>query len=210
MADDEKTKAPHGRDEQGTPLAPYGYKVNGDPKISNRGRAPAPPKKGTKNTRSGQQPRGRTHSETRTQLIELFGMVTTPLAAASDSPVVRKRLGDRQAMALAGDALIIDAYAPPLVDGVMKLAESKPGLLAWMDKAEDVAPYLMLAQVTGQLAKTLIGNHLAPDPNLAAGGRNMAKVRVAKHAAWIEQESRAMGLVDEGQEYIDIPQQRAA
>lgn len=134
-------------------------------------------------------------------------MLTTPLAAAADSPLIRKKLGERQALALAGDAVIIDAHAEPMVDAVMVLAQSKPGVLAWMDKAEDVAPYLMLAQVGASMVKALVQNHLSPDQRLADAGRTMVQVRAHRYAAEVERQAQEMGLhpVD-----VSVPQQRAA
>lgn len=206
MADEIDPKAPHGRDENGTPLAPFGYKTNGDPKLSNRGRQPAPGKKATPNTKSGSRPKSRTKTQTKGQLVELVGMVTTPLAAASDSPVVKKKLGDRQALALAGDAVIIDAFAEPMVDAIIMAAETKPGLLAWMDRVEDKAPFLMMAQVGAQLVKAIVQNHMSPDQRLADAGRTMVKVKAARYAAQIEAEAEALGLVEDAV----IPEQRAA
>ncbi|MFF8495186.1 hypothetical protein ACF06O_30660 [Streptomyces albidoflavus] len=199
MADDDKQvdpAAPHGRDENGTPLAPYGYKANGDPRVSNRGRVAAPGKKATANTRSGARPKGRSKGQTKSQLVELVGMVTTPLATAAASPALGKKLGERQALALAGDAVILDAFAEPLVDAVMVAAESKPGLLAWMDKVEDKAGYLMLAQTGAQLVKALVQNHMAPDKRLAEAARTMVQVKAARYAAAIQAEAAALGLDD--------------
>jgi hypothetical protein len=207
---DEKEVAPHGRDEQGVPLAPYGYKEDGNPRKSNRGRKPgsvaAPPKKPTANTKSGSRPRARSRAETKGQLLELVGMVTTPLATAGHSPAVRARIGERHATALAGDAVIIEALAPDLLEGVMMFADRKPGILAWMDKAEDAAPAIVTAKAALSIVKALVQNHQHPDPQLAAAAGTMVKVKAARYAAAIEQEAAALGLVDEPV----IPEQRAA
>ena len=205
--EDEKTKAPHGRDEDGTPLAPFGYKTNGDPKLSNRGRAPAPQKKATANVRSAARPRGRSAAQTKGQLLELVGMFTTPIAAAADAPVVRKKIGERHADAVAGDVIIVEAVAPDFIDGVMMYAERKPGLLAWMDKAEDAAPALMMVKAAATAIKAIVQNHMNPDPQLAAAGRRLASVKAARYAAAIQAEAQALGLEDN---VVDIPGQRAA
>lgn len=205
--DDEKTKAPHGRDDNGTPLAPFGYKTNGDPKLSNRGRAPAPQKKATTNVKAAARPRGRSAAQTKGQLLELVGMLTTPLAAAVDAPAVRKRIGERHADAVAGDVVIVEALAPDFIDGLMMAAERKPGLLAWMDKAEDAAPALIMAKAAATMVKAIVQNHMHPDPQLAAAGRRLASVKAARYAAAIEQEAQALGLDDN---VVDIPGQRAA
>lgn len=208
MADEIDIKAPHGRDENGAPLAPYGYKTNGDPKLSNRGRAPAAPgKKSTPNVKAGARPKSRTQAQTKHQLVELGQMLTTPLIIASDNPVVRKKLGERHAAALAGDAVLLDMHVEPAVDVVMLAAQTRPGILAWMDKAEDAAPLLMAAKVFGSLTKALVQNHMNPDERLARAGRSLLKVRAAKYAAAIEAEAAELGLVDDGP---GIPEQRAA
>jgi hypothetical protein len=206
VADEIDPKAPHGRDENGVPLAPFGHKTNGDPKISNRGRTPSPGKKTVPNQKAGARPKARTKAQTKGQLVELAGMFTTPLAAAADSSLVKKQLGERQALALAGDAVILDAFAEPMVDAIMLAAETKPGLLAWMDKVEDKAPWLMMAQVGGSLVKALVQNHMSPDPRLAEAGRTMVQVKAARYAAEIEAEAEALGLVPD----VSVPEQRAA
>lgn len=206
--EDEKTKAPHGRDEHGTPLAPFGYKTNGDPKLSNRGRAPAPPKKTTPNVKAAARPRGRSAAQTKYQLLELVGMFTTPVSAAADNPVVRKKIGDRHADAIAGDVVIVEAVAPEFIDGVMLYAERKPGMLAWMDKAEDAAPALMMVKAAATMVKAIVQNHMNPDPQLAAAGRRLASVKAARYAAAIQAEAQALGLDDAN--VVDIPEQRAA
>lgn len=213
MADeDESVVAPHGRDDDGTPKAPYGYKEDGNPRKSNRGRrsgatVAAPPRKSDRNVKAGARPKGRTRNETKGQLLELVGLVTTPLATAGHSPAVQKKLGDRHAMALAGDAVIIEALAPDFVDGVLLLADRKPGILAWMDKAEDAAPAILMAKAAATMVKALVQNHMNPDPGLAHAAGTMVKVKAARYAAAIEQEAAALGLVDDEP---GIPEQRAA
>lgn len=205
--EDEQEKAPHGRDEQGTPLAPYGHKANGDPKKSNRGRVAAPQKKSTANVRSGSRPKARTRSETKDKLMELVGMVTMGMVKASDNGPLRKKIGERHATAMAGDAVIVEAVMPDVLDGVILYAERKPGLLAWMDKAEEAAPALLIAQGFATMATAIVQNHMNPDARLAMAARSMVKVKAARLAAAIEQEAAALGL-DEDEPHI--PEQRAA
>lgn len=208
MADTTDHEAPHGRDELGVPLAPFGLKADGTPRISNRGRtAKAPAKKPTQNTRSGRTAGKRTHQQTRSQLVELVGMLTTPLAAAAYSPQVAERIGPERAMAMAGSAVLIDAHAEPAADALIQLAQSKPGVLAWMDKVEDKAPYLALMQVGFSLGRALVGNFMHPSPELADAGRKMVEIRAARMAAAIQEEYATLGLVPEA---VDIPEQRAA
>ncbi|MGW2795173.1 hypothetical protein ACWC9H_35350 [Streptomyces sp. NPDC001251] len=215
MAETTDPEAPHGRDEQGVPLAPFGLKTDGTPRISNRGRtAKAPAKKATPNTKSGRTAAKRTHQQTRSQLVELVGMLTTPLAAAASSPPMVDRLGPDKAMALCGSAVIIDAHAEPAADALIQLAQSKPGVLAWMDKVEEKAPYLALLQVGASLGRALVGNFMRPSPELAEAGRKMVAIRAVRMAQAIEEEYASLGLVPdemaEAYAAADIPQQRAA
>ncbi|MER7953058.1 hypothetical protein ABTY59_37335 [Streptomyces sp. NPDC096079] len=210
MADDIDEQAPHGRDENGTPYAPYGYKANGDPKLSNRGRpaanagpkVAAPPKKAgapaaKSAAKTSSAKKGRSEEETRGMLLGLAQMVITPLAAAGVNPAVRKRIGNRQGDALAGDAVILHAAAPGLVDGVMAYAKHKPGVLAWMDKAEDLAPSFLLIQELGKLGAALAKNHMAPDQSLAAGARSLVNVAALQHArALREMEAELLAMAE--------------
>jgi hypothetical protein len=190
VAEDVDEQAPHGRDENGTPKAPFGYKANGDPRLSNRGRPPAnagpkvaaPQKKSTGAKTSGTKKPARTAKETKDQLLGLADMVLMPLAAAGLAPAVRARIGERQGDALAGDAVILQAVAPDIVDGVMAYAERKPGLLAWMDRAEDAAPAFMLAKAIGQAAVAIGRNHMQPSRELAAGARSMVNAKALEYA----------------------------
>lgn len=206
----EEILAPHGRDDDGVPKAPFGFKDDGNPRKSNRGRRPAgvaaPPKKSTPNVKAGARPKARTKAQTKNQLMELVGMFTQSVAKAAEAPPVRKKLGERHATALQGDAIILEAVMPDVLDGVILYADRKPGLLAWMDKAEDAAPALLIARGLATMSVAIVQNHMHPDPQLAAAARSMVKVKAARYAAAIEAEAAALGLVDD----VDIPEQRAA
>lgn len=190
--------APWGYEEDGsTPKAPLGYKSDGKPRISNRGRkagggtgVAAPRRKTASKTRQGSS-----DSDRKKMLVDMVNMwVATPLAGASASPVLVKRIGEKQTDALAGDAVIISHYAEPLADGLITLSHSKPGVLAWLDTVEEKAPWMMLAMVGVQMSKAFVENHLNPNPDLAAAGRLQAAVRTQKMIAEIEAEARAMGI----------------
>lgn len=212
MADeqtDESTVAPHGRDENGTPKAPFGYTREGNPRKSNRGRRPgvaAPSKKSTTNTKAGSRPKARTRAQTKDQLMELVGELTAAVAKGADSAPVRAKFGDRHAGAIMGHAVIVQAVAPDILDGVILAAEKRPGLLAWMDKAEEAAPALLIAKGLATLAVAIGQNHVRPSEELEHAARSMVKVRAARYAQAIEEEAAALGLADEP----TIPEQRAA
>jgi hypothetical protein len=195
---DEAVVAPHGRDGDGVPLAPFGYKADGNPRKSNRGRTAAgvaaPEKKKNPNTKSGTKS-SRSREQTKGQLLELVGMLTTPVATAAHAPAVQKRIGQRHAMALAGDAVIVEALAPDILDGVLMYADRKPGILAWMDKAEDAAPAVMIGKSVLTLVKAIAQNHMNPDPKLARAAGAMVAVKAHRYAAALEEEAAALGLV---------------
>lgn len=201
--DDVDPDAPHGRDTDGTPLAPYGYLVSGQPRKSNRGARPGQRANGnargkTKARNPGAPASSATNKRRKETLVGLAEMlVVTPLAGLSASPQIAKRIGESHTDALAGDAVIVAHFMPSVADGLIMLSESKPGVLSWLDTVEDKAPYLMLAQVGLQVAKALVENHAAPNPSLAAAGRTMVQIRLAQMAAQIEEEARAMGIPTE-------------
>lgn len=214
MADemDEKTVAPHGRDENGVPKAPFGYTQDGNPRKSNRGRRPgdkvaAPPKKNERNVKATSRPKSRTRAQTKTQLLELVGELTAAVAKGADAAPVRARIGDRNAGAVMGHAVLVQAVAPDILDGVILAAEKRPGLLAWMDRAEEAVPALMIAKGLATLTAAIVQNHMNPSAELESAARSMVKVRAARYVAAIEEEAAALGLVDE---QPVIPEQRAA
>lgn len=219
MSDDvnENEVAPHGRDDDGVPKAPYGYKEDGNPRKSNRGRRPgggngrvaAPPKKGEKNVKAGARPKTRTRAQTKDQLLELVGEFTAAVANGADSAPVRARIGNRHAGAIMGHAVILQAVAPDILDGVIMEAEKRPGLLAWMDKAEEAAPKLLIFKGLATVAAAIAKNHINPSKELEHAARSMVKVRAARYAAAIEAEAEALGLVDDDEEPY-IPEQRVA
>lgn len=214
MADeDESVIAPHGRDEQGVPKAPFGYTQEGNPRKSNRGRRPqgsgvaAPPKKAEKNVKAGARPKSRSRAETKSRLLGLVEEVTVAVAKGADSARVRARLGDRHAGAIMGHAVITRAVAPDILDGVIMAAEKRPGLLAWMDRAEDAAPAILIGKGLATWVAAIAQNHVNPAPELEHAARSMVKVYAARYAAAIEEEAAALGLVDDEP---TIPEQRAA
>ncbi|MFJ3812571.1 hypothetical protein ACIPWE_40210 [Streptomyces sp. NPDC090073] len=207
---DESVVAPHGRDDQGVPKAPFGYNQDGNPRKSNRGRrsgVSAPPKKTEKNVKSGSRPKARTKAQTKHQLLELVGEFTAAGARAADSAPVRARIGDRHASAVMGHMVITQAVAPDMIDGLILAAEKRPGLLAWMDRAEELTPSLVIAKGLATWAAAIVQNHMNPSPDLEQAARSMVKVRAAQYAAAIQAEAEALGVDDE---MPHIPEQRAA
>lgn len=211
--DDEKKVAPHGRDEAGEPLTPYGKNLDGTPRKSNRGARPG-------QRRAGSRPKGPAkvtrHSATDEQrkaaLCQLGEMaITGPLVALSVAPPVVSRFGQGQADAFAGDAVILTQYMPHLADGLIVLSQSKPAALAWLDTVEEKAPFLLLASVGVQLVKALANNHMNPNPNLAAAGRLQAQMNQEMMIREIERQAAEMGIDVNGEEpTTPIPTEEAA
>lgn len=192
-------EAPFGRDEHGQPLTPYGTKVNGQPRTSNRGAQPGQRGNANRSARTQKAPGMKasvsslTDIQRKSLLIDLAAnLLVTPLASASKAPFVKKYIGPAQTDALAGDAFILNAFSPHIADAMILLSKTKPKTLAWMDKVEDNAPYVMIAQVGIQLAKAIADNHFKPNPKVADAGRNLAAMRIAEMADEINRQAAAM------------------
>lgn len=191
--------APFGYDEDGTPKAPYGLKVNGQPRLSNRGaKAGAGRRTGPAKT-----PRGggsgsrlnRSDKDRKQSLLALADMlVITPLGGLSASPQVVARIGQKQADAFAGDAVILEQHIEPLADSLIELSQTKPGLLSWLDNVEQNAPWIPLAMVGLQMTKAFVENHVNPNPDLIAAGKLMGRVKQAKMIEMIREQAREMGI----------------
>jgi hypothetical protein len=183
-------EAPHGRDENGTPLAPYGLKVDGTPRLSTRGATAGGFGNKAGSTTARAKLGSLTDQQRKGMLCDLGdSFVVTPLATASSAPAVVSRIGGQKADALAGTAFIISQYAPHLADAMIVLSKTKPGALAWMDKAEQHAPYLMLMQVGVQMTKALVTNFINPDREYATAGRQYANMRLKAMANEINRQA---------------------
>lgn len=191
----ETDRAPHGFEDDGvTPKAPFGFNVNGTPRKGLRG-ASKGSRGGTKAKPAAASGGSKVDARRRETLLSLVDMLlVTPLAAASQAPLVKSRLGPRHAAAMSGDAVILAHYAPPTADALIVLSQTKPGILAWMDKVEDQAPYLMLAQIGAQVAKALVDNHMRPNEDLNRAGLNMVRMRAAQMADEINRQAEEMGV----------------
>lgn len=156
-------QAPHGRDEHGVPLAPFGLNLDGTPRKSNRGARP-----GQKGNSSGKSaPKGmkaptssRNDAARKTALLQMVdALVVVPLVGASVAPMIVKQVGEKQAVAMAADAYDIHQHMPAIADGLVVLSQTKPGVLSWLDSAEENAPYLALMVAGVQLGMAIVGNH---------------------------------------------------
>lgn len=194
-------KAPHGYDPDGIPLAPYGLNMDGSPRKSNRGARPGGRggvKAPAKTTAAAVRVDSETDARRKALMIELANMfIVTPLAGLSSNPWVAKRMGPTQSDAFAGDAVIFSHFMPPTADALIIISQTKPQTLAWLDAIEEHAPYFMLAKVGIEISKSLVENHRKPRPDLAAAGRTLVKMNLARMAQDIEEQARAAGVEPE-------------
>lgn len=192
------SSAPHGRDSNGVPLAPYGLNLDGSPRKSNRGARAGVKKNGTgpaakKNT-AAPTVSGSNLSDTdrKGMLCELADMmIVSPLASASQVPILASRLG-KHADALAGDAFILSQYFPGIADGLILLSKTKPHTLAWLDKLEENAPMVVLTNAILRAGKAIAENHFNPNPRVAQAGRSLAALRMAQMAEAVNAQAAAM------------------
>lgn len=190
-------KAPFGFDDAGKAHAPYGLKVDGNPRTSNRGAKAG--QRGNANTRSRTTPSARatmsnlSDVERKGMLVELAGMaVVTPAASLSRAPWLERRIGRKHTDALAGDAFIVDAFMPSFADGLILLSKTKPKTLAWLDKAEENAPYILLIQTGLGMIKAIADNHFNPNPRVADAGRSLAALKIAEMAEAVNAQAEAV------------------
>jgi hypothetical protein len=193
------SSAPHGRDGNGTPLAPYGLNVDGSPRKSNRGaRAGQRKSNGPASARkSSAAPTvagsSLSDADRKGMLCELADMMlTSPLASASQVPFVVNRFGPKQSDALAGDAFILSQYFPGIADGLILLSKTKPHTLAWLDKLEENAPMVVLTNALLRAGKAIADNHINPNPRVAQAGRSLAALRMAQMAEAVNAQAAAM------------------
>jgi hypothetical protein len=177
MATAKHDPAPHGYEDDGiTPKAPFGLNLDGTPRKSNRGARPGQ-RAGTTRVTAGKMKTNtgagrKSDVERKKMLLQLSDMVLVmPLAGASMAPPVVARFGQKQADALAADAFLINEHAPAVVDGLIVMSQSRPGLLSWLDKMEENAPSLMLTLALINLGRAVVANHANPDMARAEAAR---------------------------------------
>lgn len=195
MADtaEKNPAAPHGYADDGTPIAPYGFKTDGTPRLSNRGRSPKKKTTGPAATQ-GNSAGARKAKEQRDGLVALADAILSPAMATMSNPSVARKVGEKRAQGVAGSLLIVEGYVPAYADWIVALSTTKPGLLSWMDKMEDSAPYIQGAIITAQLVKAVASNMVNPDPRLAEAAKLKARIRAAQMAEAVEEEARRMGV----------------
>lgn len=187
-------EAPHGYAEDGiTPLAPYGLKADGTPRLNNRGRRAKAAPTGPAATK-GSGASAKKARDQRDGLLQLADALLSPAMAGASTHAFVKKVGAKRASGIAGSLVILDGYMPAYAEWVVGLAQTKPGMLAWMDRLEENTPYLQGALITAQMVKALAGNMINPDPRLAEAARMKVAIRNAQMASAIEEEAARMGI----------------
>lgn len=203
--------SPFGFDEDGTVIAPFGFKANGDPRLSNRGRqagdgfgtttkkkAPAPPrkKKTVQADTSADRAGGRTdYRVAATSMLKLATMLPTMLGS-DPGGMISRFIGKKQTLALKGDATIMHMYAEPLGSAIGGMAVSHPKLATFLEGGSIKKEVVVLATTVAQFGVSLLANHRAPSEELASMGDQFT----ALQAQAIKQEIQDM--IQAGQEAV--------
>jgi hypothetical protein len=203
MADDVDQDAPHGRDSEGVPYAPYGYRQDGRPKLSNRGRQPkaaAPPKKAEKNSSSPAKP-GSAAAQKKA-LLDFADTLLVPAAVLASTPQAVEKFGEQRAMAAAGSVLIVKTHMDPISDALVAIAADRPGMLGWLETVSDKMPWLALLKAGADMTRALYSNWKRPDPRLAVAATKYGIMRSLQIAEEIEREAAEMGLMEQAVEDV--------
>ena len=215
MADQTNLTAPHGYGADGKPLAPYGWTKDGRPKLDGRGgdttRSTGRPRvagiRSGRSSRTARAPKPRREAgmpkpavksagdrARRANLVSIISQAVTPLVAIAVHPWIRGHIGERQSMALAGDAVILRGHAEAVADAAIVASQDHPRLLAWLDRVDDAGPYLAFLTVGASIVKGLAANHANPDPRLANAGILMVQVDAMRMVDEIERAATEMGI----------------
>lgn len=166
--------APHGRDEQGVPLAPFGHH-------SRTGR----PKK----TAAGAKPRGQSSAPTRRAARRpsrraspsykegVLGYLSAAAFALS--------MAGRNNPLLAADAAAVAIHAEDIATAVDELARERSEIAAALDKLLQAGPYAVLVTAVAPLALQVLANRrmiepgqlgtVPPEQLVAAAGMSMSE-----------------------------------
>lgn len=184
ILDRDNPDAPFGYDEDGTVVAPFGLKANGQPRLSNRGRsagqgfgtpkrttAPAPPKRAKRTAAETPAARrgGVDYATVATGLVQLSTIGITAIGA-DPGGLVSRLIGKKQVTAIKGDAVILGMYAETLGSAIGGLATINPWLANKLEGGNIQKEVVVFATTVAQLGASLIANHRAPNEELAAMG----------------------------------------
>jgi hypothetical protein len=189
-------KSPFGYDEDGDVIAPFGLKADGTPRLSNRGRsagqgfgtpkkkAAAPPRKAATKPGPAEKPAANARGQIDYRVVAggLVALASLPFQMAGADPggFVSRLIGEKQTLALRGDAAILTMFAQPLGNALGGVASVNPWLAAKLEGGNMPKEYVVLAVTTSQLIGALVGNHRSPSQKLAEMAEEMAAVQAAE------------------------------
>jgi len=192
ILDRDNPDAPFGYDEDGTVIAPYGLKANGQPRLSNRGRsagqgfgtpkkttAPAPPKRAKRTaaeTPAVSRNGAVSYQQVATGLVQLSTVAISAIGA-DPGGFVSRLIGKRQTLAIKGDATILTMFAEPLGNAIGGLATINPWLANKLEGGNVSKEVVVFATTVAQLGASLVANHRAPSEELAAAGEQLAALQ---------------------------------
>jgi hypothetical protein len=210
-------KSPFGYDEDGDVIAPFGLKADGTPRLSNRGRsagqgfgaakkkAAAPPRKAATKPGPAEKPAANARGQIDYRVVAggLVALASLPFQMAGADPggFVSRLIGEKQTLALRGDAAILTMFAQPLGNALGGVASVNPWLAAKLEGGNMPKEYVVLAVTTSQLIGALVGNHRAPSQKLADMAEEMAAVQAAEVKRNIDA-MRAQQEEDQGGEEV--------
>ncbi len=193
--------APHGRDPHtGDPLAPYGYRADGRPRLSRRGRsagskkASAPRKRSSSSSSSSSSSaakKGPDYTEAGRGVMMLAAM---PFQVASMGPVgflVGRFLGEKYVTACAGNAAIVNMFTEPGAAAIAGVAEVNPGVARRLESGGIKVPYIIALKTGMDLVGALVQNFVQPSQELAETGKQMMILQSQQVRAQIEEIARA-------------------
>lgn len=205
-ADDETNLAPHGRDGDGNPLAPYGLKVDGTPRKSAAGRQAGdgrgilggggrhggsragrrPRKRAAKGAAKATAPRPtRAKPPAKVDYVKLLsGAVATAGGGVQFlsrwiSPDKPKWARARELMAADGAALTL--HAVPIGTALADVVAQEPAVVAWLERASNVSPWVRVGAACLPLLAQLGANHEIVNPG------TLGAIPREELLAWAEQ-----------------------
>jgi hypothetical protein len=181
-AEQEATNAPHGRDSEGNPLAPYGLKVDGTPRRTASGRRAGSgvlggvrhgesrtrrrAKKRTAQKAAAPRP-ARPKPSTPVDYSELLSAGVGMLGAGMSKlgrAITAKRPQLRSAVM--ADGIAFQAHADSLGKALNEAAGREPAFAAWLDRLNSASPWAGVAFASLPLLAQVLVNHDIVTPGM--------------------------------------------
>jgi hypothetical protein len=137
--------------------APFGLKVDGTPRKSNRGRRPGPARAAAPRPRA--TPRAKAKAEPgRPDYRAALGMLIH-LPVGIMSVAARGIRDERRRTAVQLDAMTLTVHGPALAEALARTAEQNARLAAALDKIVKVGPYGEVIAAVAPIALQIAANH---------------------------------------------------